>query len=132
MAEWTLDLLIPNLEPPLSSSQTLYQKTAPFLSSLDRLDMPALRQAFAALMDDAALAVQRAGFDLDDVVIERSLICRTARDRQVTVEAAWLSDGARQADAIRCILAPRPEDEPLHVAGVVVRAVRAALCNDQP
>ena len=43
---------------------------------LDALDLAFMRRAFSELFDTAAADVTRAGYDLDDVVVDRFLICR--------------------------------------------------------
>lgn len=44
--------------------------------SLDALDLAFLRRAFSELFDAVAADVTRAGYDLDDVLVDRFLICR--------------------------------------------------------
>ncbi len=46
-----------------------------------------LREAFAGLMDSGAAALQKTGFDLDDVVMERVAVMRDAGD---PFETHWL------------------------------------------
>ncbi len=55
--------------------------------SLEKLNLEVVRRTFSDLFDRAAVAVHRAGHDLDDVVVERRMICRTTDgfDRDVSV-----------------------------------------------
>ncbi|MEK6675691.1 MAG: hypothetical protein AABZ47_08560 [Planctomycetota bacterium] len=47
------------------------------------------------MMDRTAQAVFRAGYDLDDVVVERFVVCQSNDGTEVRVPAEPLSDSAR-------------------------------------
>jgi len=51
------------------------------------------------LFDKAALAVNRAGYDLDDVVFDRFIACRRHRSDPVDVPLPSLTDAAAIASA---------------------------------
>jgi hypothetical protein len=71
---------------------TLYSETTPVEWAADRLDLDQLRRRFGELFDRAAHAVQLAGFEQDDAVLERKLVCRVASGIEHVVTADALSD----------------------------------------
>ncbi len=60
------------------------------------IDLDSLRRTFSDLFDRAARAVLDAGFDLDDSIVERSLICRAGEVRH-EVRAESLGDAGQLA-----------------------------------
>lgn len=79
----------------------VFEETRPVQVRVDRLDLEWLRRQFAEPFDGAAQAVQRAGLDQDDTVVERILVCDFGgQDPPVSVPAAWLSDRARLQQAL--------------------------------
>ena len=78
----------------------IHEETLPCDVPLDELDMDWLRRQFLTLFDRAALAVCRAGYDLDDVVFDR-FICRYDGDSEMTgVPLPSLTDASAVANAI--------------------------------
>ena len=65
------------------------------------LDLDRLRRCFAELFDRAAHAVQLAGHEQDDAVLERFLVVRSALGQEVAVRADWLTDRERLLDHTR-------------------------------
>lgn len=106
----------------------LFDEAMPMNTSLVLLDLDRLRRTFAALGDRAAQVVTAAGFDQDDVVLDRLIACRVNDTVQAEVPADWLADAARLSDAIIAALSAqvsRPVSaETVTIAAVRVRAVR--------
>ena len=67
---------------------------------LDELDMDWLRRQFSTLFDEAALAVSRAGYDLDDVVFDRYIACGHNRSDPVDMPLPSLTDADAIASAV--------------------------------
>ena len=59
------------------------------------LDLDRLRRCFAELFDRAAHAVQLAGYEQDDAVLERFLVVRSALGEEVAARADCLADRER-------------------------------------
>ncbi len=53
----------------------LLEKSITMDMPLDQLDLDAVRRGYSELFDQAAIGIQRAGYDLDDIEIQRSVIC---------------------------------------------------------
>jgi hypothetical protein len=77
------------------SRQIIYDETLPLEMTAAALELDRLRKGFAELFDRAAQAVQLAGYEQDDAVLERYLIVRTADGTEVTIGAEWLADRER-------------------------------------
>jgi len=73
----------------------VYDETLPMEMSARALDLARLRRGFAELFDRAAQAVQLAGYEQDDAVLERYLLVRAADGAEVVVSAEWLADRER-------------------------------------
>ena len=86
-----------------------------------------LQLAFAALFDQAAQAVYRAGADLDEVLVERVLMVRTTSGSTYEVDANFLSDAVLLKNSILAALAPKNE----HAEGSVVVGIRLTARRDQ-
>ena len=86
-----------------------------------------LHLAFAELFDRAALAVHQAGSDLDEVLVERTLVARTLHvEREIT--ASFLSDAGRLEGVILSALT----DQELGREGEIeVFAVRLIARRDE-
>lgn len=55
--------------------KTLFRAAHPLDAAAGDLDLEALKSITAYLMDQAAEAVMRQGYDLDDTIVTRELIC---------------------------------------------------------
>ncbi len=86
------------MTPP--TRRVVYAETVPIEMRVDDLDLDRLRRGFAELFDRAAHAVQLAGYEQDDAVLERFLIVRSAGGEEVVVRADWLADRERLADHV--------------------------------
>ena len=75
--------------------QVVFENSAPCNTSLADVDLDAVRRAFCTLMDEAAHANTLAGFDLDDVLVERQVACSAAGMPETIVAADHLSDCER-------------------------------------
>lgn len=53
----------------------LLEKSITMDMSLGQLDLKAVQRGYSELFDQAAIGIQRAGYDLDDIEIQRSVIC---------------------------------------------------------
>jgi len=78
-----------------STRRVVFAETIPIEMRVDDLDLGRLRRGFAELFDRAAHAVQLAGYEQDDAVLERFLIVRSAYGEEVVVRADWLEDRSR-------------------------------------
>jgi hypothetical protein len=84
--------------PP--TRRVVYAETVPIEMRVDGLDLGRLRRGFAELFDRAVQAVQLAGYEQDDAVLERFLIVRSAGGEEVVVRADWLADRERLVDHV--------------------------------
>ncbi len=73
----------------------VYNESLPLEMAVDRLDLERLRRGFAELFDRAAQAVQLAGYEQDDAVVERYMLVRTAEGAETSIVADWLADRER-------------------------------------
>ena len=94
------------IRPP--PRELLYSETLPIDEVAAELDLAELRRRFAPMFDRAARAVQLAGYEQDDTVVARVLVCRAGEQGRVEVPAEFLADRAR-------------------LLGVVTRAVTASV-----
>ena len=107
----------------------LWEATLPVdFAALD-VDLDRLRRGFAALFDDAARAVQLAGYQQDDTVLERLLLCRIGEkvERMITVDC--LSDRSRFLDHIRA-QALGPADAPSRLRAVRIVGLKVVSVLD--
>ena len=86
------------MSPP--TRRVVYAETVPIEMRVDDLDLDRLRRGFAELFDRAAHAVQLAGYEQDDAVLERFLIVRCAGGEEIVVRADWMMDCERLADHV--------------------------------
>ena len=86
------------MSPP--TRRVVYDETVPIEMRVDGHDLDRLRRGFAELFDRAAHAVQLAGYEQDDAVLERFLIVRSAYGEEVVVRADWLADRERLVDQV--------------------------------
>ena len=70
----------------------LLEETIPFSATIETLDLHELRAAFSSLFDQTAQQVFLRGLDLDDVIVERLMICRRSDGATVRVPVPALSD----------------------------------------
>ena len=82
------------------SRQVVYNETLPVKMAAAALDLERLRRGFAELFDRAAHAVQLAGYEQDDAVLERYLVVRVAEGAEVSIRADWLADRERLVDHV--------------------------------
>lgn len=106
----------------------LFDESRPIRAPLAGLDIEALRRTFAALGERAALAVSAAGFDQDDVVLDRLMRCHADDTLEAELPADWLADAGRLAGAIIAALATTAQRPiPIEVATIESVRVRAVL-----
>jgi hypothetical protein len=74
---------------------TIFEGSADWDASLAQIDIEAVRRKFSELFDRAAHANTLAGFDLDDVLVERHIVCTIDGVTRVKVSADHLSDRER-------------------------------------
>jgi len=86
------------MTPP--TRRVVYAETVPIETGVDGLDLGRLRRGFAELFDRAAQAVQLAGYEQDNAVLERFLIVRSAGGEEIVVRADWLADRERLVDHV--------------------------------
>ncbi len=86
------------MSPPVRSK--LFEETVPVAWPLSEIDLESLRRSFAPPFDRAAHAVQLAGFEQVDAVIERYLVCRVGDRPPVDIPADSLSDRSRMIEHI--------------------------------
>lgn len=111
----------------------LFEETVSVTWSLSEIDLDALRRGFAPPFDRAAHAVQLAGFEQDDAVIERYLRCRVGDRPPVDIPADSMSDRSRMIEDV--VLALRGAGDVGHGhatdgGGSTTRTTRADLQAD--
>ncbi len=87
----------------------IHEATLPCDVPLNELDMDWLRRRFSTLFDEAALAVNRAGYDLDDVVFDRFIAYEHKGAEPVEVALPSLTDPTAVVSAV-----PASPDEGHH------------------
>ena len=80
---------------PPHTRRVVHTETLPIEMTLGGVDLDRLRRGFAELFDRAAHAVQFAGYEQDDAVLERFLVVRSALGEEVAARADWLTDRER-------------------------------------
>ena len=78
-----------------SEWQTIFECGADWDVSLAQIDLDEVRRKFSELFDQAAHANTLAGFDLDDVLVDRHVVCSMDGVTRITVSADHLSDRDR-------------------------------------
>jgi N-methylhydantoinase A/oxoprolinase/acetone carboxylase beta subunit len=122
----------------IRDTQVIHESSHAFPEALPVEHLDELRRAFLTLMDAAAAAVQRAGYDLDDCVVERFVTLRYQGDAQSrTIEAESLTELDRllrpfHRDYCAQFEAPRRDDR-VEVVRIAVRARRCPRreCHNQ-
>jgi hypothetical protein len=109
------------MSPP--TRRVVYAETVPIEMRVGDLDLDRLRRGFAELFDRAAQAVQLAGYEQDDAVLERFLIVRSAGGEEIVVRADWLADRERLVRQIAAGLEDRSRG-PVDVADVQIVGAR--------
>ena len=75
--------------------QTIFEGGAEWETSLAQIDLDEVHRKFSELFDQAARANTLAGFDLDDVLVERHVVCTMDGVEPIKVSADHLSDRDR-------------------------------------
>ncbi|MDO8629755.1 MAG: hypothetical protein Q7R41_04620 [Phycisphaerales bacterium] len=78
----------------------VFDDTMPIDVPLAGIDADSIRRVFSDLFDRAAQAVSRAGYDQDDAVVERFIVCRTADTFNHEIPADYLSDAGRLTEHV--------------------------------
>jgi len=73
--------------------ETLFDQTKDYVDCLAKLDFDRLREAMLPLFEAAAHAVQVAGYEQDDAVIDRFVVCHV-KDDEITILADHFSTKA--------------------------------------
>ena len=81
--------------------KVLFEDTLPLDMRAGELALDRLRRGFSELFDRAALAVHRAGHDLDDTIVERYVVCRTMQDEETIIPMSSFVDSGPPSDNIR-------------------------------
>ena len=78
-------------QPSRPSRELIHENALPFCTSVDAFDVQEARRSFSTLFDRAAEAVFRAGYDLDDVTVDRFVVQRSVGGTETEAEfVAWL------------------------------------------
>lgn len=81
----------------MPSRTTVFSSVTPVNFAVADLNLDDLRRSFAPTFDQAAHAIQLAGFEQDDGVINRWLVCRVnGREPEVIAESLADTDRFRQ------------------------------------
>ncbi len=113
-------------------TELIGQVTAPWSGPLARVDAAALRAAYAALMDRAAERIQPAGYDQDDVILERLILLHDATD---AVPRLWTTPLPLLADAADIVNALNAQRRDLNLPAcdpdqVTVSALQIAILRE--
>ena len=94
---------------------TVFSRVTPVDFAVADLNLDDLRRSFAELFDQAAHAIQLAGYEQDDGIINRWLVCRVG-ERELKVPADTLADADRfrrallaEVEAQLCVAVDRDE-----------------------
>jgi hypothetical protein len=79
------------MERSVPQRRELCCETVALCTSHDSIDLTLLRQRFSELFDRAASRVQRAGYDLDDVLVDRFLVCVGGEGREIEAPIEFVS-----------------------------------------
>lgn len=101
------------------SRTVLFEMSSPFPTSIEALDLTILRQAYSLLFDRVAQEVFRHRLDLDDVEVERFMVCRNADQGMSRIPLSSLAD---HSTVVRCVTAN---------AGVAIVEIGAVVMQDQ-
>ncbi|MCH7812478.1 MAG: hypothetical protein IID40_00525 [Planctomycetes bacterium] len=109
-------------------SDELHHFDCPYPPDAGPIDLKRLQRAFSELMDRAAVATLRTGYDLDDVEVERLAVMRYAGHEQTaTVKVESLTDEDRLLAPFRnhtTNLPPEQQsDRKVEIVGLLVRVV---------
>jgi hypothetical protein len=121
-----MDLLMP---PPGPARTQICHVTLDLQVRCNAIDLAALRGGFSELFDRAALHVQRAGHDLDDVVVERFLTCHGGTGEPVDVPIEFLSSLDLLLQQLRGRLGPA---EPLDSSALTISGLGMRVWLDRP
>jgi len=104
----------------------IHEETVPCNVPLDELDLDWLRRQFSALFDRAAGAVNRAGYDLDDVIVERFVTTSAENRERLHTAPHSLSDSDRFVREITAALRGQANANPVNPK-IVGHSVRVTL-----
>ncbi len=113
--------------PPLKK---LFEEKLSIDMPLDQLSLDTIRQGFSTLFDRALLGVQKEGLDLDDVEMNRFLLCRATGKKEFKVPADSLSDLDRLKNSI--IQNFRNHDRNSQVDDLYIVGLLVGVITDQP
>jgi hypothetical protein len=113
------------MRPPSVHREVVFEETVSFEARLEEIDVDRLRRFFSALFDRAASAVNRAGFDLDDAVIENAVLCG-CDESIVEVPIGFFSDRAALMVAVERALSGQ-DDIVRGATGLVILGVRSRV-----
>jgi len=105
----------------------LHADFIPVSKPLDALDEVWLRQRFSELFDRSGQAIHRAGYDLDDVVVDRIIICVQCGGSEWQEPAEPLSDVRRMKERIRQRAASHSLTQPSGESDSEVQVVRIGV-----
>lgn len=109
----------------------LFDETVPMLFALDDVNLDLVRRRFAGLFDRAAHAVQLAGDEQDDAVVERYLLCRVADAEPFRVAADFVADRSALLKHITDAVSrhtKRPiQPNEIQIEGLGITAVRESI-----
>ncbi len=109
----------------------LVEASAPFVADVDSLDLAELRMAFSALFDRTAEEVFRYRLDLDDVVVDRFLLCQAPGGATVRVPLPSLAD---RSSVVACLTVDAsPGQDPTHqLETMSIVEIIAAAIREEP
>ena len=116
--------------PPHAPHPPLFTEAVSVDWTVADLDIDTVRRTFAPLFDRAAHAVQLAGYEQDDALIDRSLTCRTNGIGDVQIPADSLGDVRRlRRDIRRAVDAAAGREIPASAVKLVALTVKATLAQ---
>jgi len=106
----------------------LLEKSITTDMSLDQLDLDVVRRGYSELFDQAAIGIQRAGYDLDDIEIQRSIICSLEKNDIQQFDINSIADETRFTAEILNKISPencgqRDLQTKIRISGLSVRVV---------
>jgi hypothetical protein len=105
-------------------SEIVFHKSDAVCLPVTASGLSGLPRAFSGMFDQAACAIRGEGFDLDEVIVERWLVCRGESGAEARIPAEPLSNPAQLVAVIKQALRTEARGGALTVIAVEVVVVK--------
>lgn len=107
-------------------------ETLPVGTPLDELDWNTVRKGYSTLFDRAAQAVFRTGLDLDDIIVNRFIVCENQAEGTKRLPLESLADQTLSLRQIRDAFQQSDQLVDSAFCGITIVALQVEAAEDHP